>query len=76
MIPDLLKGITPYVVDSLPTRERDVINALFWEQISLRELAERMGETHWSVLRTRDRAMRLIKERLEALDRSYRDEPE
>ena len=76
MIPDLLKKFTPYVVDSLPTREREVLNAVFWERIALRDIAARNGESLASVQRTLRRAMKLVKERLEALERSYTNESE
>ena len=76
MIPDLLKKFTPYVVDSLPTREREALNAVFWEQISVREIARRNGEDEASTRRTLKRAMKLVKERLEALERSYDEWPD
>lgn len=64
------------VIDSLPARERDVINAVYWERLSLREIAERNDESYESVRRTEARALDLMRERFSALRRSYDEWPE
>ena len=66
----------PFVIDSLPTRERDVVNAIYYETVSFREIARRNGEDEASVRRTHVRALAKIKARLEALEGCYDEYPE
>lgn len=70
MVTDLerFKTLIPYIVDMLPDEDEvDVINALFWERATLREVAERKdwvlssGEFDGKkVERVRDRALARI----------------
>ncbi len=53
------------IVESLPARERDCIEALFWERISQHELARRWGCHQKNVWRVKERALRRIRRRLE-----------
>lgn len=39
------------LVDALPEREREVINALYWERLSAHEVARRMGISDDTVAR-------------------------
>lgn len=57
-----LRLIMAEVVDALPRPERAVVTALYWEQLSSREAAARIGVSHATVLRLRDRAFERIKE--------------
>ena len=66
----------PLVIDSLPQRERDVINAVYYERVSLRVIARRNGEDKKSVQRTLERAIGRIRERFAALDRSFEQWPD
>lgn len=59
---DDLRLIMSEVVDALPVPERAVVTALYWEKLSSREAASRIGVSHATVLRLRDSAFRRIRE--------------
>lgn len=59
----------PIVTDALPEREREVINGMYWEGLSLREVAERMGIHHHSVERYRDKALERLRKYYDGLER-------
>lgn len=45
------------LVDQLPEEERDVINATFYERVSLRTVGRRLGKSSPTVMRIRNRAL-------------------
>lgn len=57
-----LRVILPDIVDALPPAERHIVTALYWEQMSLREIAEEIGVHHTTIMRIRDRAFQRIQE--------------
>lgn len=56
-----LKPVLAEVVEMLPDDERQVIEGLYWERISLAEIGERLGVGKGKALTLRDRAFRRIK---------------
>jgi hypothetical protein len=69
---DQAKELLPLLVDALPPRELEVVNALFWEGASVRVVALRMNlldkrgrPDGKAVSRIRDRALKRLGEVLE-----------
>lgn len=56
-----LKSILGEVVDALPKREREVLTALYWERVGVREVARRMKKNPGSVFAIHERALRRIR---------------
>ena len=51
----------PAVLDMLEDSDRQLINALFYKGISVREYAQRLGISHTMVRKWRDRILRNMK---------------
>lgn len=65
-LPDrALHDLLGSLVDALPERERYVIEGLFYEKLSLRQLGRRMSLSYEQVRRIRDQAIDRLRERLE-----------
>jgi len=45
----------------LPSYEHDLMYALFFERITVRDYAQRIGTNHTKVIRERDRILRILK---------------
>lgn len=56
-----LSGLLPAALISLEDRDRQLITALFFDHISTRECARRMGVTQRAVIKRRDRILRDMK---------------
>jgi RNA polymerase sigma factor (sigma-70 family) len=56
-----LRTLFADAVDTLPERERYVIEALFWERLSLRDLALRMSLSKTQLSRIRDTALERLR---------------
>lgn len=56
-----LKAVLGEVVDLLPERESEVITALYWECLSLQEVAERLGTSKSRVRTLQRRAFNRIR---------------
>lgn len=54
------RTIVAELVDGLPPQERDIINGLYWERVSWRELGRRLDMDTRTVRRLRDRALRRL----------------
>lgn len=55
-------------IDALPATERNVVNGIFYERTSRRELARRLGRSRADVERTLRKALRRLRGKLEALE--------
>jgi RNA polymerase sigma factor (sigma-70 family) len=53
--------LLPELIDQLPHRERVVVNGLFYERASYRELAKRLGCDSKNVQVIRDRAVEMLR---------------
>jgi RNA polymerase sigma factor (sigma-70 family) len=49
-------------VDSLPEPLRDVIEGLYWERLSLRQIGERYGISKQAVHKRKKKALRMLQE--------------
>ena len=58
---DLAATLLPEVIDQLPDRERTVINGLFFERISMGEIAKSLGTDRKGVQRIRDYALTMLR---------------
>lgn len=67
-----LRDVLHAAVDELPEDERTVINGMFWEQLSSREIGRQMGIARSMVKTLQARAM----EHLEALLLDFEGDPE
>lgn len=56
------------IVDVLPERGREVMNALYWECVSLGVVARRLGLSKRQVGRIRDRALRRLRSGIEDME--------
>ena len=56
-----MSGLLPAALISLEDRDRQLITALFFDHISTRECARRMGVTQRAVIKRRDRILRDMK---------------
>lgn len=56
-----LKAILPEVVEALPPVERAIVNALFWERLTLQQVADITGQHRTTIMRVRDRAFERIR---------------
>ena len=56
------------IVDALPEREREVMNALYWECVSLSVVARRLGLSKRQVGRIRDRALCRLRSGVEGME--------
>ncbi|MFS0851975.1 sigma-70 family RNA polymerase sigma factor [Microbacterium sp. 179-I 3D4 NHS] len=59
-------------VDALPEKKRDVIRAIYFDERTVKDIAEELGVTHAAVSQQRAEAVRMLRD---ALDRHYADEP-
>lgn len=70
----LVRAAMPLLVDGLPPREQDLVNAVYWEGVSLMEVARRLGISRRTAGRLHRQAMghlrTLVEELEEAVDES------
>lgn len=60
-------------VDALPERKRAIITAIYFEDRTVKDLAEQLGVSHAAVSQQRAKAVRMLRD---ALDRHYADTPQ
>ncbi|WP_349903468.1 sigma-70 family RNA polymerase sigma factor [Parafrigoribacterium humi] len=66
-------GMLRAAVDALPEKMRYVVTRIYFEDQSVKELAEELGTTHSAVSQTRAEAIRLLKDGMQT---HYADDPE
>ena len=66
-------GMLRAAVDALPEKMRHVVTRIYFEDQSVKELAEELGTTHSAVSQTRAEAIRLLKDGMQT---HYADDPE
>ncbi|KQQ64764.1 hypothetical protein ASF63_17560 [Microbacterium sp. Leaf320] len=59
-------------VDALPERKREIIRAIYFDDRSVKELADELGVSHAAVSQQRAEAVRMLRD---ALDRHYAEGP-
>ena len=59
-------------VDALPEKKRAVIRAIYFDDRTVKEIADELGVSHAAVSQQRAEAVRMLRD---ALDRHYADEP-
>jgi RNA polymerase sigma-70 factor (ECF subfamily) len=52
-------------IESLPPRQREAIQLLYYEELKYKEVAEAMGITHWTVAELRERALSSLRKLLQ-----------
>lgn len=76
-LPTRLGALPPWlslVIDGLPDIERQVVNLIYWEGLSLRAAAQVLGVSQTHVARWRDSALVHLGEHFAALDKAAGDE--
>lgn len=53
-------------IDNLPEQEREVVNSLFFERVSLRVVAERMGCSTTKIIDLRTQALETLRALIES----------
>jgi RNA polymerase sigma factor for flagellar operon FliA len=66
-------GFLRAAVDVLPEKMRHIVTRIYFEDQSVKELAEELGTTHSAVSQTRAEAIRLLKDGMQT---HYADDPE
>ena len=70
---DLSLTLLPEVIDQLPERERTVINGLFFERVSMGEIAKSLGTDRKGVQRIRDYALVMLRGALQEACEQFAD---
>lgn len=70
---DLSLTLLPEVIDQLPERERTVINGLFFERVSMGEIAKSLGTDRKGVQRIRDYALTMLRGALQEACEQFAD---
>lgn len=63
------RGILYSALDSLDQSERQLIEALFFERVSIREYSRRIGVTHRAIIKRRDHVLKKLKSFFENFDK-------
>lgn len=64
----LVQAALPLIVDDLPPRELVLVNAVYWEGVSLMEVARRLGVSRRTAGRLHKQAMKRLRSHVEELE--------